>query len=1615
MTTSRPELPTEYRSTRERLVAGLVLIRAVVAGDVPSEPAWSAVVDVATLVRRLLDDESEGLDSPASQLLAWSRMVATPAELERISDVPGADTLPDDLLLGLWELAEHMKATTTPHAALHSEGPEIIVEQPDGRGVLLTTHDESSTDWVQRLPESSDEAVKEALRATVGAFPSVWPAAWPTETDLPRSVCWPPDVPFAAPATTLPIALWHLGRITGLGDPQPLSAGEIIGEACHPLVGHALATRKRAAKASGRSLLVPTENGWRLFGPDETEKALSGPLTLASAAAAVWGADWTRWLRERHAHELAAAGWRVIDWRVTPGHPPIADLDTTQSLKLARYFTENNAPTVAILGGTPGSGKSTAVRRLASLLSTRKRNPRAVQVIEHSENHELPDKYEAATVGAHALGVLENPTERPVLVFENLQPIGADNADEVFEHVARELKVAVLAVLQDSEDSQIDWQTKNLFTVTSVVGPAARRLFVDNLAMSDASLDAAAAHALVGRGGDLRRITQALSRQDQDARVAARFAELANSEREPLVRAAALSLMRCEIPAEELGALEADDRDLFGITVDPEKPTIRLAGIDDSLQLIDLYRESTQRDSARGGGSLVQRRNATIIELLAPVLTTALRDNRAEVAGQVAGLLIGSRLYHRAVCEQLLQRAEDDELLAGWCSAAPLMSVVRTLGLIDVLPEQMTRTMVEKLLGRLDSTSAVWHPTRLLALIRAVQDTAFVISDQTTDEFARWLVAVVDRIIADRTGFPEERFALLLELERIDSEAVKTLLAERFLDVLGGLRVDQVSSYRLVRKVQNMQRRLLWKSPNDVQDFPIGQEYAVQDLLTHDPHEQDGVGVLIESMSLHHEFENGELEVLFQSYEVPLTAAMRFATAAELADVLNSVYTTKPAFSWWLLSNWHDFLIQARSLMRRSDPMEAATLLRTIARSQSLTAARILCGSGDQVDAGLVRSFANRIKSNGDALGAGLLLSATHAVGGMFHAWRSSFAADLAEEIGEDTVRKMIVDPRMSACYQLVKALWEVGASYRDRVLDLVLEQVVQSVRRGRKHWGAEIALLLAADPELGEPAFRRLREEIPPEQIVQLMFRGSTAHSRVMFHRLGRVLYPEVATMYRDQWELHAFVEGLSKSAPTAALAVCAEVAKTLGDADVPGAGAMIFEASGGAEVWARRLGRGRNPDRFVHGLDNLIALDRAGARQVVEKLRDTPSRFRIGDRRLDTLAALLRAAMLHDSVTASALVRSIHETKPELAPAVFGELTEDSHLMYVLDGDLVNLQDPVQQATAARNFARAGLSRGTRQAKWITATYRSRVQTVKMFASPRRADALVCMLEIWDFRWGSAAVDQLDLSRIGRRVRFGQVADLGPTVGLIRTLCALDRTVEANQILDDLLATDIATIAETATLTTLCELTDILQRLRTEAVPRTLRILRDAVDRTVQRSVLVDERRFWQHVGRALWTLRHTPGGRVSRGPISEPRVRPNIAHSAVLAWVAAELDQPGWGDDARERAHRRLGNERLSAPVDQAQVLLATANGWAPELRSSVTGAGLERLPFWLLRMLYQQAKDDQELRRLLDACEPAIRAEVSRDIARPDWDASRIRLAIGASRHLRGTASDDAAPL
>jgi hypothetical protein len=553
--------------------------------------------------------------------------------------------------------------------------------------------------------------------------------------------------------------------------------------------------------------------------------------------------------------------------------------------------------------------------------------------------------------------------------------------------------------------------------------------------------------------------------------------------------------------------------------------------------------------------------------------------------------------------------------------------------------------------------------------------------------------------------------------------------------------------------------------------------------------------------------------------------------------------------------------------------------------------------------------------------------------------------------------------------------------------------------------------LRLAQDPELGEIALTELRSRIRPEALLSGMTSAITGHARTVFHRLGRALHADIPVRFLQQWELAPFVEGLATSTPTAALEVCAEVARTLTDADLPDAGAMIAAEAGGAEKWARRLRFGRQQEAFTQAIRDLTALDRATAGDVVDRLRATPTHITIGNRPANALLARLRHALLDGPTVAPAMLRAIHEVRPQVAADLLVASTKDLHATYVFRGDIQQLQDPVAQSAAARNLVRVGVSRGSSGSGWIDSVHDIRMQAMHRFTGPRPVTALLRMLATWDAGWGAAAAQSVNVERIRRRLRYGALTDVADAIELARTMAALDNEAVAQQLFEELHGLEVTRIGEHLDVGLLCSLVDVLHELMPDAVPQFSRGLSVAVRSLVGRAVVLDECAQWMQVGRAFRILRQVGAPAVQVG---EPRIAPNIVYAPAIAWAATGVNQPGWGDNALDRSASRLVSRPLPPDVtDQACVLSATGRGWAPELRASRTEWDIATAPFWLLRILYAEEASDPYLVPILALCEATILERANRDSARPDWDASRLRLMLGARASARTRPTTDTA--
>ena len=1595
--------PFLYARGRDQLTAGIALADAILDGSVTPE-AGQALAEFHEAVLGPLLEREDSLCGDQEQVLRWGQALDAAARFEGVAlaaeagsgSAWAAQVSVPDVSWALMRVADLIARSRQSGPLPSAVGPEVLVDGLGGQCYVLTVRGDDGVPWHTPLNDAERASAQDAIKTVLAAFPAIRPTSTPIMDGHP-GVCWPPGVGFAAQATALPMALWRLSEITGLSTDGLLSAGEFDGTRFRPLQEPQILARRVTAQAAKRDLLVPGVKGWQRYPADGSgSRDVDGPLTLDGVARVVWGDAWTQWKRDTHAAELTRLGWHFVDWNEVPANQPIADHRVRQVVQLERYCLDSaSRRSFIVLGGTARSGRSSIVRQLARSLSGRKR-PWLVQVISGSAGG-LPDRYTALEVASHALATAEladGQADRRLLVFEDLQPISHGDASEILRYVAEQLQIITLGVLEYAHSSPVEWDVGNAFVTTSVVSREQRKRFVEDIAAVDAALDPAPAYRAIADGSqaDLRTLTMLMSGDiDTAARRAERFAQLPDQERAALVRAAAISLVYGEVRDDDLSEISDVDRRLFGVGPGRLPSTARLASAEDCIALLDPLPGKDAPSASREPRWRVI--NSVLAEQLEPELSFMLRGGDRMAVQRLDGI----RLFHQGLCRKLLEVAADEGSLQEWAAAAPLMNVTRIVSFIDLIPDHAAQELVDQMVSRICRGPQQWSPAELLPLIRACQQVDFLMSSAFLDEYVLWFAGAVDRAIEVGDGRPDERFALLAALERLNRDEGMSVIAERALDVLSGLTV-RVEDYRLVQQVHKLQRRAVHRAPTDVALFPVDQENPVQFLLQHKPEAADGVGALLAAMNLRVTFgEDRDFERTFDAYKTVLNQALRSATASQLAQALQGIHSPIPQFCTWLIWKWSEFPERTRELMWRSaGATDAAALLNAVAKAGLSSAFKLL---DDRPDDRLACVIAKRAADTKDAKGIGMLLSAAKSIEDVFGRGGNGFCTELAEAIGEDTVRVLIRDdPRTSVHYHVIKGVWDAQANYRSELLDTVLSVIVDSIRRGRKHWGPAIALQLALDPEMGTAVLAELKDRVSPEIMLSAMTSAITAHGRALYHRLGRALHPDVPARFLRQWELVPFAEGLATSSPSAALEACVEVARTLTDADIAGAGTLIIAATGGPAAWARKLRSGRQQEAFAQAIRDLTTLDRIAAGEVLDRLRNTPSHITIGNRPADVLLARLRHAMLDGPTVAPTVLRAIHDVRPQLATDLLSDIVSDQHATFVFRGEIQQLQDPVAQSNAVRNLIRVGITRGSAQSAWLEPIFGVLIQVLRYFTGPKSVTALLRMLATWDPSWGTSGSQAVHLTRIRKRLRLGTLTDIADAVELTRTLAALNNEAGAQQILEELLNLDVSWIGERLDLNLLCALVEVSQELVPDMMPQFARALAAAIPAFVERSVILDERTHWLTVGRACRVLRQTP---VSAFPAGEARVPPNVVYAPAVAWAATGLDQPDWGDDALGRSAVRLRARPPASDVtDRACMLSATGQGWATDLRAGHTCWDIGTAPFWLLRILYAEAAADPYLDRTLTESEPTIVQRVNSDSARPDWDASQLRLILGA---------------
>ncbi len=1612
---------TEWPGTasRDLTLAYLAMLTAVATGPGPVDPARIAVFGKEGLVA-ILDELRRGerflgipewLVSTGESGLQLILDAATAVDEDTTGSVPaelarllGAEMIDDLLSLytGL-EASGSEVIPSTPTVVLATETGQYLATSLWPSSAPVAQHS-----WFQSITTDHTAAVRE----TLSPFESL--ASSEIQSDFDAGHVWPPQVP-GRPVLDLQHALAALAHVAEIQVPAGLLA---VGDSCDDGAFHALTETEAAACTAAVAhlscdLLMPTAEGWTLARANGTTSTVADSARgLDTAAKLVWGEEWASWKREQHRSELALLGWVPTSWRDAPPNQLVPDTDVSQVGALFTMFHEGRK--FAVLGGTRSSGKSAIVRRFAVRLDKQRRSP-LVQVIA-SVTGELPSSQVALRGCKHALALEEpQPGQRRVLVLEDLRPVGSGDVDSLLPRLSEQLGVSVLAVLRYDPNSNEEWQTDHLNVVTAAVGRPGLREFVRQLCEAHPALNKDAGLAELKRPHatrDVHRLIQIMlgapadqnnAEPEQDSALATWFRSLDDAGRSAVATIAACSLANGAVGSSVIEVLAKEDLARLGIQPNADGTRWSVASPDDCRAVLVAHQDS---QAAEGAPEQSRRRtaillDATMVDLLLPYLLERCRAGSAEVLPY----LKGSRLYRNALCAMLVRRAWAEGALGQWIQQSPPARIAELLVSLNVwLGTEVFRRAITTMVDRIEAQAEMSSLQDTLFVLRCLRDNLSEITPRWRS-ISSWIQDQVSAMLTADSGSPNERFAVLHQVERFRDPALQEVIADRAIEVLPGLDPARADDYNIVRSVCGLQNRAQRTLGWQQWTIPVDQEEVVQGLLTGEPPETAGLRTVVAWLSLRRYFKQTTWEELLDTHEERFAPAMRYTTPQEFSTTLDELHAFGPAYSFALLmrafrrdarrrvQEVNMFAEAIRKMLRDSSPIEAANLISSVYNSHSSCARDLLYARPGVPDKKLASLLAARVNSMMDTKGAGMLLSSAHIVDDMYVVDSLGFAHCFGELLGQENALKLLrEDPRLSLKYYLLKGLWDAQVPFRRDCLAAARDVVVEAVTTGRKPWGPRLALQIGADADMGQEFLLDLREHVELKHVLAGMEPYASPEAQAEFHRLGRALYPEAADRYLNGFQVDAFLAQLAGATPTYAVECCRQAARTLADADYHDGGRDIVVAADRVldeqDAWANRLARTRTGEQLAQTLNILMDIDHQTARAAVAAMGH---RVRDEDEKSESSLLLWKArhAILDSPTATTSLLKSLELADSGLGNLIYKHLMRDNTLSNVFTFELKLIQSARAQFVAASQLSFVGVRPGQEKTEWMTQVFNAKLGFVPILGNPQVLTDLIKMLAIWRESWGDRAVRAIDHGKVLARLRLALARDVAPAIELAALAYEFGDSAGSTAIIDALFEIDPARIVREADLRKACTLMNVARSQGRPQVAELAAAIDDAIDLRLDQAVVLDEQRQWMEIGHACHAL---TDAQFTVTAANAPHTAPNMAHHAAVVWGLHGLPTSSWRrrflDIAAGRQFRRQPHDNLSRFSGLAT---AVQLGRPEAFGQFADPSAIGHLSFRQLRVLHELAESQPALAALLAPCEPGILTRLAEPTARVDWDA------------------------
>jgi len=723
-----------------------------------------------------------------------------------------------------------------------------------------------------------------------------------------------------------------------------------------------------------------------------------------------------------------------------------------------------------------------------------------------------------------------------------------------------------------------------------------------------------------------------------------------------------------------------------------------------------------------------------------------------------------------------------------------------------------------------------------------------------------------------------------------------------------------------------------------------------------------------------------------------LAARIQTAGAADLERVLSTCVRFDRRYAAELAGtlNVQDW---SRKLYRRALPYTTACLVNALGRIRPDLAVQTFRLPDGALDSQLAKELALRIRSDGDAVSAGMLLKISARLEEQRGILDGGFTQLLCAELGADLLSDAVRnDSRLSIVTHLIEAYAAARSPLLESVRKSLLEIVESQINSSGSGHGPRLTLILSEGDVLGESfiAELRARESILPATMLARMRDVRNPSALAAYHQLSVIIFPLIEYKFLEEieesgnpWTEVTLFDDLANQgsvidtlrAAAAVMTTLVLTGKSMPGTVVLGAFQRASATSSPGREWTDRVLEADDFD-LAEGLRLLRKLDPSAARRLCEKnssrvlrvMRRSPPRV---------FADLLSAVARISSEAGDELVSKCE--REELTTDVLDDLAFDGNLF--------------DQAAALTSLATAEdrLFRHIVPGPFAERFREFWAREVSVINNPELVAAFIRIAGNGGREAALKVGRAVNISSLRRRLARQQAADAPGYAKLIRLLGEL--TPDALRMLMD--EQDVQHLLWRAPINGLAGLTETLVEAGVVTAGQANAILALRLTLAPDRVPMRNRHRYWLGVGWSAWVAARQ-GSPVGLDHTLDPKIIASMEPHVTL-WALAWLRPEAWANSLIDEAVERLRRSGAPPPGPSAAAAVLTVcctlgkedDLFGPNPIMSEWQHALDADPWWI--------------RSLAVAAQPGTRLNEAFRTDWAPWGVKRARIALTWRSH------------